>query len=702
MNLNDKTSSGYSRREFLINAAVAGAVARISLRKAAANTPTPGLAGFTAPPPPTITFADQAGLNPSLGVFANPEPLVTALPVAGQKGTVAGVPYYELAARESTDYQFHSRMPATTVWGYADLSLPANSPSITKLLGPLIVATKGKPIKLQIRNQLPGKHLLPLDTSLMGTHYMDQRGSMVTAPACRIATHLHGGHVAPQNDGHPDAWVGPETGSQATQLKGPQFVGSYLNTTAQPGDPLQGVIYDYPNDQSARLMWYHDHSLGITRLNAYAGLASGYLITDPFEAAITKSAGNPNGIPGLGEYGGTHIPLIIQDRAFYGAGAPQDINGKPLVGQLWYPDSYDPADLPAGYDPTLVPSPSCVPEFFGNTMVVNGKIWPILNVERVTYRFRVLNGCQARFLGLKLFASDAVGNINAAPAAFAGPGPGFVQIGTEAGFLAGAVLLNDPVDPCAPKLVLSPGERADILVDFSMYGDSKQDRYFVLWNDLPAPYPSGGLDPSSQPIMLFRVPAGRAAAAPLKVPILPPVARSGLLLVTKSRDLLLWEGYDSYGRLMQQMGTVTFPAGGKPPSLTNLGYLDPITESPKVGTYELWRFWNTTADVHPIHIHLANHQIISRQEFLASDFTTPVGPAVPPLPNEADWKETTRVYPGRFDPVSGQALTVTCTTIVLRFDAPQAWAGTAGEYMWHCHILEHEEHDMMRRFRLVK
>src|SRR3974377_1164639 len=266
----------------------------------------------------------------------------------------------------------------------------------------------------------------------------------------------------------------------------------------QPGD------FIYSNDQSARLLWYHDHALGITRLNAYAGLASAYLIGDDTEAGL----GSGGAIPDV------QIPLIIQDKGF----VPQNIHsvdptwqwGAP--GDLWYPHVYEPNQTASGVNPkgrwdwgpfvspaahgTLpLPTPaSVVPEAFFDTILVNGAVYPYLNVQPRRYRFRILNGSQARFYNLLLYVADSSGK-EASPAA----GPAFIQIGTEGGFLPAPVVENKPPVPITLlpdgtadftkpfNLLLAPAERAGIIIDFPGFAGQT----LILCNDAPGPFPGG-------------------------------------------------------------------------------------------------------------------------------------------------------------------------------------------------------------------
>jgi spore coat protein A len=516
----------------------------------------------------------------------------------------------------------------------------------------------------------------------------------------------------------------------------------------QPGDFL------YPNDVSARLLWYHDHAVGITRLNAYAGLAGPYLITDSVEAGLVGSVG---AIPDA------QIPLVIQDKTF----VPRDIAdqdptwewGKP--GDLWYPHVYEPNIFLGGipnpkgrwdwgttYTPpsqgTLpLPIPACeVPESFFDTIVVNGAVYPYLDVEPRRYRFRILNGSQARFYNLQLYVADSTGK----EANLAQAGPAFIQIGTEGGFLPAPVVLNKPpvptplvgvetANPDGPfNLLLAPAERADLIIDFKGFEGAR----LILYSDAPAPFPGGdsrndyftgdadqtstggapatrpGHGPNTRTLMQIRVKNGpHVAGEPDFAETLSMLQPALPIAFSESQPTLLSdavgsyvagngktlnEDFDDYGRLIQRLGTTTsLSLNNQGLNTYGLGFMDPVTETANNGDTQIWNIFNLTGDTHPMHFHLVNVQVISRAMFdaVTPDFTS-IGTAKPPDPNELGWKETVRMNPGEV------------TTVIMQFNAPdpavvQPWVKfatsprTGGyEYVWHCHILDHEEHDMMR------
>ena len=608
----------------------------------------------------------------SLYAYAQSPPLrkfIQALPGLGPSGipvaspnasSYPGYDYYRITMGEYTA-QLHPDLPkATTLWGYADATDPSLAP-VFRPLGPVIVAsstlTGGRPIRVTYSNNLPPVHPLPVDITLPGA----------AAAQNRAVVHLHGGHVPWTSDGGPYAWFTPANGPV-----GPDWVA---------GDVI------YPNDQRATLLWYHDHAMGTTRLNAYAGLASALILRDAFELALIGSGAIPS----------REIPLIIQDKTF--KSIPDQWG---LPGDLWYPSIYEPDRWELESDGLPPPVPSAVPEFFGDTILVNGVVYPFLDVEPRRYRFRVLNGSNARFYTLKLVYAKSSTFPGSTEPDVTKLGPPFLEIGTEGGFLPSPVLLN--YRPNAPTLLLAPAERADLIVDFSQVPPGSR---LILYNDAPAPFPgpderddyypgnpknptpsTPGYGPNTRTLMQFRVeslvgpPDGPAPA--LTLPAIHPLLESS---ATTVRNLTLNEDFDSYGRLVQRLGTNDRLYGGT----FARNYMDPATETPRAGDTEVWRIFNLTADTHPIHFHLVNVQVLERQPFDAKHYDgTPRfhGPARPTDSNEMGWKETVRMNPGEM------------TKVIMKFEVPAGApvsARTGGyNYVWHCHILEHEEHDMMR------
>jgi len=569
-------------------------------------------------------------LNPlSLVKYMDPLPIPGIMQPVTPGGT-----YYEIGAYPVYQ-QLHSQLPLACLWGYGTSLETAGFPAAT------IEATRNVPIQVKWTNNLvdeggmPLMHPLTIDRTL---HWADPlgegHGMMPYMGPVPLTTHVHGGEVEPMSDGHPDSWFTP-----GFAIKGPGWVHE---------------VFTYHNEQLPATIWYHDHALGITRLNVYMGLAGFYLIRDP--------GNEPSGIP-TGEF---EIPVVIQDRML-------DVNG-----QLLYPA--------VGVN---MEHPYWMPEFFGDVIVVNGKAWPYLDVQPRKYRFRMLNGSDSRFY--QMWLADAAGN----------PGPSFVQIGTDGGYLASPVVLNDPLDPNAKRLILAPGERADIVIDFSAYAPGA---VFTLKNNAKAPFPNGAAaDPRTVgQIMQFRVVAGASdnLVIPQTLNTIPTLVQDA-----PTRTLTLNEVMGMGGPLMALLD-------GKMWDMA-------VTEMPAVGSTEVWEIVNLTGDTHPIHLHLVQFQMLNRQKFQVSKYLkaynllNPVIPAettinppiapylvgkpTPPDPNEAGWKDTFRMNPGevtrvivRFAPIGSAAVT------------PYPFDATAEPgYVWHCHILSHEDNEMMRPYKLV-
>ena len=486
----------------------------------------------------------------------------------------------------------------TKVWGYNG-SYP----------GPTILAKKNVPIQIFWRNNLvdgtnrPIPHLLPIDATI---HWALDNHHNWRADGVPVVTHLHGGHTESASDGLPEAWFTPNF-----SLKGKDFVKGDLTP------------YHYSNTQEAATIWYHDHALGITRLNVYAGLAGYYLITDNNETDLQSTGKLPASPYDIG--------LAIQDRMFTSE------------GQLYYP---------AAPEEMGQPNPSILPEFFGDFILVNGKTWPVLEVEPRQYRFRVLNGSDSRFYDMALSSGQPI-----------------QQIGSDNG------LLNSPVT--LSRILIGPGERKDIIIDFS----GLQGQTIVVRNNAKTPFPKGAaVDPlTTGRIMAFRVTKPLDPNYPLTS--LPAVLRPPVIALQTNlppRKLILFEAEDEYDRLKPMLGTVDNGV---------LEWHDPVTENPMLNTTEIWEIYNETEDAHPIHLHQVSMQLISRQKFKADvDEETGkpsniqlIGQPQTPAAEEQGWKDTWIMYPGEV------------TRVIAHFDLE-------GLYVWHCHILSHEDHEMMRPF----
>jgi FtsP/CotA-like multicopper oxidase with cupredoxin domain len=484
------------------------------------------------------------------------DPLPVPAPLQPVSGTSGGAAYYEISMRQ-VQQKLHRDLPLTTVWAYGN-AFP----------GPVIEAGVGQPVTVRWSNDLRTtsgqwrtNHFLPVDTCLHGP---DMAGA-----APRTVVHLHGGKIAQKDDGYPEE-------------------------TFLPGQTRTNF---YPNNQPAAAIWFHDHALGITRLNVYMGLAGLYILRDPIENAL--------GLPS----GANEVPLVIQDRQFR------------ADGSLVYPVAWE-------------------EHFFGDTIIVNGKVWPHLIVKQGKYRFRVVNGSTSRTYRLALSS-----------------GATFHQIGTDGGMLAAPVPL--------PQLTLMPGERADVVMDFAPYTSGTQ---IVLTNSAPAPFPGTAGTEVLPNVMKFIVTNVAGHTAPLPG-ALRPFEHLNESNAVKHREFVLKKGSD--------------PCTGSKWLINDLGWHD-ITEFPILGTTEVWSFINRSGVSHPMHLHLVLMQVLDRQPFIfTNNMVVTNGPRVAVAANENGWKDTVACPPNEI------------TRVITRFD------GFAGRYPYHCHIIEHEDHEMMRQFEVV-
>jgi FtsP/CotA-like multicopper oxidase with cupredoxin domain len=613
----------------------------------------------------------------------------------------------------------------TYVWGYKIFDGTNTSgpyyPAFT------IEARRGIPTTVTYINSLINPVLQQYITVDQTLHWADPLGleCMMTPADCLAtpsdaccqpysgpvpaAVHLHGAEVPSAFDGGPDAWFTPDG------ITGPGYV---TNT------------YTYPNGQEPTTMFFHDHALGATRLNLYAGLVGFFLLRGDGDTGVDNALGLP-----AGPY---EIEIAIQDKQF-------DTNG-----QLLFPDG-SPCGL-NGCPPNPSIHPFWNPEFFGDVIVVNGKTWPYLNVEPRRYRFRFVDGSNARFYELRLMNEVT-----------RKAGPAFYQIGTDGGLLDAPVMLSNSDNPKAPRLFIAPGERADIIVDFSGYAGQT----LTLVNSAKAPFPSG-TPPDPQTvgqIMQFRV----------NLPLLgtdnsfnPAVGGATLRGGPNQQSAIVrlanGVGALATGVVPDKVRQLTLnevegpeeesPGGPEEVLLNNSTWGAPFTENPRVGSTEVWEIINTTADTHPIHVHELQFQLINRQRYNADRFEKAYqaafpdgeyipasgpplpystvnadgaiggnpaispylqGPVLPPAPNEAGWKDTFKMNPGEVTrvvirwaqqdvPVAG----VSAGTNTFPFD-PTAPMGTTDifgfpggpGYVWHCHIVDHEDNEMMRPYQVL-
>jgi FtsP/CotA-like multicopper oxidase with cupredoxin domain len=616
------------------------------------------------------------------------------MPTAGTVPLGAGrtADYYEISVRQFAQQILPAPLPPTTVWGYGPAgSSPAttslhNAPSLT------IEARWNRPVRVRWINELTDRgrflpHLLPVDPSLHwanpggGNAGRDSRPMFDRTPArytgpVPLVTHVHGSvGVGDESDGYPQAWFLPEARNIPSGYARHGAWYRFFEAKAKAAHRVSwsegSATFQYPNEQRASTLWYHDHTLGLTRLNVYAGPAGFFLIRggpEGDDAVLDTRSGRRAVLPGPAPKRGDgtsavnsyrEIPIAIQDRSFN------------ADGSLFYPDSRDYfQDTVGPYIPDTDIPPIWNPEFFGNSMMVNGKTWPYLTVERRRYRFRTLNGCDARFLILD-FASI--------------PGVQVWQIGSEGGFLPKPLNLKN----AANRLLLAPAERADIIVDFTAVHPGN----YVLGNVGPDEPFSGGepgpdfdtADPQTTgQVLQFRVvpavgPDRTTPPAFLALPRIIPLRPTSTRRLALMEEASTLEGVDA--PIAAVLGTVD--SNGHYASAM---WSDPITENPAVGATETWEFYNTTADAHPMHVHDVFFQVVNRQAALIDEVSQtvradPASPARPPEPAEKGWKDTVITYPGEV------------TRIRVRF-------GKGGQFVWHCHIVEHEDNEMMRPMRV--
>lgn len=718
--------------------------------------------------------------------FAQPLAMLSVAPQNGKLTTVSGSRPLTIRMCEFRAKILPSGAVAsyqgTWVWGY--LVDPTGNSSCSQLIalygdslgivdtyvGPVIVNERGKPTEVTYINDLGDTGTTSVLAYKYSTdqtlHWADPLA--VPSEANRCATeakipafgsacaqnysgpiaavaHLHGGEVPPEIDGGPDAWF-----TSYGVHKGNRY---YSSTSGG-----NRATYRYPNTQEAAPLWFHDHTLGATRLNVYAGLAGVYIIED-------SALQIPSNLQPVNEI----VPLVIQDRMF-------DSNG-----QLFFP-----ADSAAGELVTPNPNhPYWVPEFIGDTIVVNGKAWPYLDVEPRRYRFLILNGSNSR--PYELFLSNATDQNGKAPSLWV--------IGTDGGYLDAPVSVPVSVGPQrrravgraaagAPRvLAIMPGERYEVIIDFAGLAAGTR---LTLRNTAGAPYPGGDApDPDTTGRVLeFRVgpcasgrcgagdssynPAGGQAlrsggqkivrladprSGALAVGVIPALTRQLTLNEVLAEPLtaidpvtgvtMSYEGgpLEILVNNTEWMGESKRPYGDFTSVSVN-GVATAFSETPAEGTTEVWEIVNLTADAHPIHLHLVQFQILNRQEFdvdryaeayeasfpagkYVQGFGPPLdyraannalsggksggnpdvspylrGAASPPLANEAGWKDTVIAFPEqatrlvvRWAPTD-LPLGATASALVFPFDP----SGDGGKYsyVWHCHIIDHEDNEMMR------
>jgi spore coat protein A len=579
--------------------------------------------------------------------------------------THRNLPLYVVTTKTIRAQVLPNPFPSTKTYAYgglvnfAEANQTPNLQTAFTFPGPTFEAVRNQRFFVKYKNDLDGDLMFPNDPTIMGANV---NNAPIPTPPFKpfppgyeafqdpipTVAHLHGGVTPSDSDGFPEAWF-----TQGEQKKGPAFTDS---------------TFEYYNAQFATTLWYHDHTLGMTRLMVAAGLEGTYLLRD---------ANDP--IAPLLPSGKFEMPLMLTDRAFN------------TDGSVHFTQVGDNPDIHPYWDP----------EYFGDTLLVNGKVWPNMKVERRQYRFRVVNGSNARFYNLKL-----------------SNGMSFIQIGGDGSYL--------PAPAPLTEALLAPAERMDILIDFSNLAPGTK---VILQNTANQPFPGGDpVDPNTTgQVMRFEVlntPAVHPKPLPAKLITIPTfVETEGI-------------GNPKLFTLNEQESDVGEPVAVL---LDGQHFMADITETPDVGTTEAWYFQNLSEDAHPIHVHLVEFLLEDRQDIDVDRFkayweskngtTLPLdhptikvsvedqvfdpatgtvhdfltGPSQPPSPRESGWKDTFVVPPG------------TVTRVQLRF-APQyaknadlvpgknpfPFDPTAGPgYVWHCHILDHEDNDMMRPMKMV-
>jgi FtsP/CotA-like multicopper oxidase with cupredoxin domain len=679
---------------------------------------------------------------------------------------------YRIALRQFSQQVLPAGFPTTLLWGYGSIDAPGtvaqggtfNNPSFT------IEATRNAPTSVIWLNQLVANpdacyvlsgrnnvrnarafaanpacnfvpHILPVDQTL---HWAAPNGPVVGCRTgvprtdCRgvsgapylgpvpMVTHVHGAEVGPESDGYPEAWYLPWSNN---------IPAGYGTEGTRYGDTTAGVtfrgrgaaFFSYPNTQPSATLWYHDHSLGITRNNVNAAAAGFYIVREPGggESGLVSGV-----LPGPAPRAGDatlalntpgnpvrsalrEVPIAIQERSFN------------ADGSIFYPDNraffegLTPAQLQIPFlpDPASDISPIWNPEFFGNTFVVNGQTWPRLEVASERYRLRLINANDSRFLNLSLRVVNADGTLGAELP--------FYQIGAEQSLLPKVVkvqtgcaiaLPGDGTDPACPAtptgdpsvddraLLLGNAERPDVIVDFGGLANGTVVRMINTGPDEPfGGFPVGLVaDPGTTgQVMQFVVntalnnPGGDPSTPPAALvlskpdPLPGPATVTRILALGEEESALLCVDVDPTGNIVVVQGSTppACAAGGVPfaPKAAVLGTIDqatgnfvvqlwddPITTNPPIGATEIWEIYNVSADAHPIHPHLVKHEVVSREV---------IGSGTPrvPEPTEAGWKDTTIMYPGEV------------TRIRMQFPR-------GGLYVWHCHIISHEDNEMMVPF----
>jgi spore coat protein A, manganese oxidase len=603
---------------------------------------------------------------------------------------------YRIAVRQFQQQVLPSGFPQSTVWGYGSAAgpEPGDKGSTYSWPGHTMETKVNNRVRVYWSNGLVDKdshylpHLFAVDQTLHWANPPGPPDDMGMSPTpytgpVPLVTHVHGAHVLSPSDGLPESWSLPDAGDipAGYHTRGSTYASLF------PA-PAGSALYEYTNDQRATTLWYHDHALGMTRLNLGAGVAGFWLIRDDAEDKLNL----PGPAPKRGDEPGTkyyEIPLVLQDRSFN------------TDGSLFFPSSREFFDGFAGpYAPQTDVPPIWNPEFFGNTITVNGKTWPYFEVEPRLYRFRFLDGSDARTYILKL-VTDAL-----APRPAQAELP-FHIIGSDGGLLPDKPVTVD-------QLLIGNAERYDVILDFSQLAPGSEIYLINEGPDVPlgdtdeGAASNGPADPATTgQVMKFKVVAptqqGDRGEIPAQLPSIQPFGDAD-----NTRDVTLSERVSSVvGVDGQPLTRDVDPVG---PIVGLLGsaaegplhWADPVTEEPRLGSTEVWRIANLTGDTHAVHLHQVQFQVLDRAnidvgayEYAQSVYLAGGKSGPPPVPLDFSTGKTVSAQPweaGRKDTVLAYPAEV--VRIVARFDLP-------GDYVWHCHVLSHEDNDMMRPYRVV-
>ncbi|MET7783341.1 multicopper oxidase domain-containing protein [Streptomyces sp. NPDC005388] len=611
---------------------------------AAAMLPQGGLGTpvYAAPAHPPVGCEDPAGTpnTPRLKKFVDPLPRPkTAIP---DPSVYPGADYYELTMRQGW-WRFHRDLRPSPAWGYwATDPHRRHKPIGMGYLGPTLSVTRDHPTVVKWRNELPTTHIYQSVIDMI------RNGNPLVAPVPpppykaehQFPDDINVWNVVHQHGGY----TAPQSDGLPEQSFSPKGFHAEGYTTLDPSRAKPNeAIYGYTNHDHSCMLWYHDHAMGMSALNVHAGLAGLYLIHDPADERL--------GLP----QGKFEVPLILQDRTFH------------RNGSLAY---------------TMVDREG------EDTPIVNGKAYPFLTVEPRRYRLRILNASNERFWRLRF---DVPRNVLPQPQL------PFWLIGTDGGLRAPLHMLD---------FLISPAERYDLIVDFSQVPGT--DVTLTNYPGTQVHFPGiPGCGPEIAEIMQFRVAkrlsGGEDRTTPPEKLRLPAVAPIEVKPQTRRREWVVYQH--------QLFRTMTFNA---------VPYMEPSQDFIKEGSTEIWEYINPNHDAHPMHVHLVNFQVLNRQPIDAAAYQTdydkwisggrkpqnhPVlanyftGPPIPPDPDEvlsrkdtvkAPAQMVTRIIIEEFVPPTDEIASI-----------PNSGATLPATYIHHCHLLEHEDDDLMRPWTIV-